>query len=166
MNLPKYKGDEKTPITDKLFVVIAPLLFLLILFTGATGQPPYSSGAEVKVIHGGKEVQFYNGLPFLYDNRLLVPLQTIALEFNVNIEYDSETCEVTIFKPRLPGIEQKIKFQIDNSIVDIDGSEKVQLEVAPLIRDGIVYMPLRFIVETFDRKMFWDDENKIAYITD
>ncbi|HZG77066.1 MAG TPA: stalk domain-containing protein [Paenibacillus sp.] len=80
--------------------------------------------------------------PEIKNNRTMVPLRIISENLGASVEWTKS--EVIITKNGM-----KVKLKTNNSTAEIDGTN-VQLDVKPYVKNNRVFVPLRFIAETFD----------------
>ena len=57
----------------------------------------------------------------------------------------------------------KIELQINNYIIDKDGKQKIS-DVPPFIKNDRTFVPLRFISETLNYNVKWNDDTKTVTI--
>ena len=95
-------------------------------------------------------------MPIIINNRTFVPVRFISESLGAEVEWNADTKEVTV---KYNG--KTIKMQIDNSVMFVDGAE-VALDSAPTIRQNRTLLPLRALVESLDKKVFWDDKGLIV----
>lgn len=102
--------------------------------------------------------KYDNVEPVVENNRTLIPLRAIIESLGADVKWTDETKTITITKD-----DKVITMQIDNVKATVDG-EEVELEVAPTIRKNRTLVPIRFISETFDLNVAWDDESKTIVV--
>jgi len=95
-------------------------------------------------------------MPIIINDRTMVPVRFISESLGAEVEWEEETKTVTV---KYNG--KTIKMQIDNSVMYTDG-ESVALDSAPTIRENRTLLPLRALVESLDKKVFWDDKGLIV----
>lgn len=141
----------------KIFCMIATLLTVLIF------SMVYAAEAQVQI--NGKLVEFTDVNPQVINNYTMVPFAKIFDELKCPYEWDPENRSVTATKGNL-----KIVLQIGNNIVTKTENgieEKIDLGTAvPVIRNNRTLVPLRFIAETLDKQVGWDNDFRTAIIID
>ena len=141
----------------KIFIIIATMLILSVYST--------TFAAETKVQLNGKEIQFTDVAPQIINNNTMVPFAKIFDELNCPYLWNPDDRTVTATKGDL-----KIVLQIGNNIVTKTKNgveEKIDLEFAvPVIRNSRTLVPLRFIAETLDKQVGWDNDFRTAIIID
>lgn len=100
-----------------------------------------------------------NEAPFIYKGRVLVPLRFVSETFGAKVEWDNIFKIVTII---LSG--QVIRLQVNNLTADLNG-KAVTLDVAPMIRSNVTFVPIRFISEAFGAGVDWDATHGLVKIT-
>lgn len=99
--------------------------------------------------------------PTVIQNTTLLPLRFVANQVvGAQVDWNSETQTVTITKNGTV-----VTVTVGSKLATIDGLE-VELEVAPIIQDGVTLLPVRFISETFDIKVEFDNITKVITLTE
>ncbi|WP_155985855.1 stalk domain-containing protein [Paenibacillus gorillae] len=97
--------------------------------------------------------------PFTQDGVTLVPMRPIfdALGANVSWEATTETIIGSKF-----GVSISLKVGKKTAIVN---GKPVKLDAAPLVRNGVTYVPARFIAEALDANVKWNSKDSSIRIT-
>ena len=156
----KYKNDNM-PFSDKLIVIGLTLFVLLIIFVGF-GDQSNACAAPIHIKYKSQEIKFNKGLPFIYDNRTLIPLRSVAETFKYKVTWYEETQTIACTHPDYDIV---VICKIDNNTAYIN-SHEIKLDTAPLIRDNITYVPLRFITEAFGKSVSWNNKTRTVTIKD
>ncbi len=117
----------------------------------------YSIGTFIK----GIAVDFdkYDGVkPMIENNRTLTPLRAVSEAYGAEVVWEEETQTITITKDII-----KIAMQIGSETAYVNEQE-VQLDVAPKIIKNRTLVPIRFISETFNLNVEWDEESQTVVI--
>ena len=104
----------------------------------------------VKVLIDGEAVVFTNGQPQSVAGRTLVPYRAIIEALGGSAEWSKELRKITARKDNTV-----IELTIDEKIGKKNGAE-IQMDVAPVIRNGSTLVPLRFVAESLDAKVNFD----------
>lgn len=96
--------------------------------------------------------------PFLKDGSTMVPFRFIGEEMGAQISYDPATKTATFSKDG-----KTIKVTEGSKTATVDGQAKT-LPVAPLEKDGSLYVPLKFVSEAFGADVTWIEEVQQAII--
>ncbi|SFG15199.1 Copper amine oxidase N-terminal domain-containing protein [Desulfotomaculum arcticum] len=133
-------------------------LFLIVFILAITTFPSICS-ASVKIILNGKEMNFTTP-PTNYNGRMLVPLRDIFEALGANIEWNDSSRTVTAQKD-------------SNQIILVVGGQatkngkSVDLDVPARIINNKVMVPLRFISESFNIDVGWDNNTQtISLLTE
>lgn len=118
---------------------------------------------DIKIIIDG-ELCTYEDTPIIISGSTFLPLRSVAVSLGVSndsehIIWDDFSKSVRLLHD---GIE--INLKIGSLEAKINGSPVV-LNAAPVIYNERTYVPLRFIAESFKRKVVWDDGLRAALIT-
>lgn len=124
--------------------------------------------------------------PVIENGRTLVPLRVVSENLGYLVEWDEETREVTITKPKegYTDVFTVIYFTIGDSNLhtfdmkvigeDVTGTyfevltevQTKKLDVAPKIVNDRTLVPIRAIAENFGRNVSWDNSNRTVVIGD
>ena len=120
--------------------------------------PPLDS---IRFFIDGRQVSFSKadglGVPFIQNDRTLVPLRKPLEAIGASVNYDSASRTVNIKKD-----ETEISIVVDGGMY-VNGSAFYQVAgpTAPtVIKDGRVYIPIRNVFEVLGYSVSWDAESK------
>lgn len=91
--------------------------------------------------------------PIIENRTALVPMRTIFEELGANVTWNNEDNSISDVKGNI-----KVWIQEGNTTAKINNRE-VNLSVAPKVIDGTAYVPLESIAQTFDEKVYWNNDN-------
>lgn len=125
--------------------------------------------AGVTVELNGETLNFtdangYTVNPQIINNRTMVPLRKIFETLGADIEWYGETETVIATKG-----DTKVKLQINNPIAELtkEGvTQKITLDSKPVIVNDRTLVPLRFISESLEKQVAWDQDTQTAIIID
>ncbi len=101
--------------------------------------------------------KYGNVLPIIENGRTLAPVRAVTEALGAEVDWNDETQEVAVIKDGIV-----IKMKIGSNIAYVNGEEKI-LDAAPEIRDDRTVVPMRFIAESFNLNVTWD-ENSLSII--
>jgi len=108
------------------------------------GETFFSDGERIKL----------DAPAYTRNGRTLVPVRVIAEGFGMEVDWDEQAQKVTVGG----GIEMTIGSDLMKA-----GGKTVRLEVAPELKNGRTFLPLRaFAEEALGKKVFWDDRGLIV----
>ena len=127
---------------------------------------------QIRVQNNGEFIDFTDSEgnvvePQIINDRTMVPFRKIFNALGVKDEdilWNGETRTVVAKKDNL-----EIELQIDNTTAKktIDGEiSEIKLDSAPVIVDGRTLVPVRFIAESMDKKVGWDNTYRTVIIID
>lgn len=103
----------------------------------------------------------YNGSVIKFDTdpinkggRILIPIRALTEGMGCDVKWDPKTMLVTVISPNE---NDKIVFDLDEGTVELNG-KPVDIDVKPGLHNNRTYVPLRFIAETFDLDVKYDDK--------
>ena len=103
-------------------------------------------------------VAFEDAVPFVKENRTFVPFRAILEKAGAKVEWDKESKKVTA---ELDG--KKVEMTIGNKTILVDGKE-VELDVAPMIKEGRTYIPLRGAFEGLGYEVEFEKDDNLYSI--
>lgn len=99
--------------------------------------------------------------PTVVQNTTLLPLRFVVNQVvDAQVEWNSETQTVTITKNGTV-----VQVTIGSHTAYVDGMP-VELEVTPMIKDGVTLLPVRFISEAFEIKVEFESSTKVITLTE
>ncbi|MBA2938604.1 hypothetical protein HZF08_09825 [Paenibacillus sp. CGMCC 1.16610] len=122
---------------------------------------PNLSMAEgvIPVLLNGEKISF-EVQPFIKEGTTMVPFRTLFEKLGYVVKWNEDTQSVTGYSNDLT-----IELQIGSTTAMVN-SVPHQLTIAPSIKEGTTFVPLRFIGETSGKNVSWDDENDTVLIRD
>ncbi|NHM26358.1 SH3 domain-containing protein [Desulfofundulus sp. TPOSR] len=99
--------------------------------------------------------------PFIAQGRTYVPLRYLALALNVaekDILWDKNTKTVLLTKD---GVE--LRLTVGSRTITVNGQAK-DMDVAPVIRDGLSYLPARHVAEALGYRVEWNQQNRTVLL--
>lgn len=101
--------------------------------------------------------KYDNVLPVIENGRTLAPVRAVTEALGAEVLWNGETQSIIITKDEII-----IELTIGSSVAMVNG-EEITLDVAPEIRNERTLVPMRFIAESFDLNVEWD-ENSLSVI--
>ncbi|MFJ7979944.1 copper amine oxidase N-terminal domain-containing protein [Lysinibacillus xylanilyticus] len=120
----------------KIFSGIFLALILII-----SSSPAYAANANIKIKVDGKQVAT-DVNPETKNNRTMVPLRVISENLGATVNWSDS--EVTLTKSDI-----RVILKLNSNTV-VKNGQKVLLDVKPYLKNGRIFVPLRFLAETFD----------------
>lgn len=123
-------------------------------------------GKAIECFYNGKVIDFAAngaGSPFVKDSRTLVPLRALTEEFGAEVQYSDSEEKATI---KLNDTE--VVVGVNDKLAVVDG-KAVELDVAAALVDNRIFVPLRFVSESFEKDVKWVNDTEkagIIYIND
>lgn len=99
-----------------------------------------------------------NTVPIVSGGRTLVPIRAIIEAFGGTVAWDNTTKTVTLTLD-----EDVIKLTIDSPIAYFNNNVTI-LDVAPTVINGRTMLPIRFIAESFNLGVGWQNDTRTVYI--
>lgn len=107
---------------------------------------------STKAVITGKE-QTLEVAPFFHEGRTMVPLRFVSEALGATVEWEAASQTIAIAR----GIN-RIQLQIGSKEAAVN-KESRTLDAAPLIKEGLTMVPLRFIGESLNMKVAFDEGN-------
>ena len=103
--------------------------------------------------------------PQLINDRTMVPMRKIFEVLGAKVEWFGETESIKATTDEL-----EIGLQINNTLATVKNAsgevKEITLDVAPVVINGRTLVPVRFIAESLDKTVGWDDWNETVIIID
>lgn len=149
-------ADEGRPAAE------ANYEYVLARGAGGLAQARLNSAVVIGVdppaaLVGGKikELRPENGIPFIENDRLFMPIRFVSEGFNLAVTWDGDEQSV-----RISGGGRTVKFIIGQNEMLVDG-DPVPLDAAAKLVDGRVFVPLRALSEGLGKNVFWDERGMV-----
>ena len=145
-----------------VFVLLLFCIFFNALFVNAAetavvlqiDNPVMTVNGVEKAVDEG-----YDTKPVIVDGRTLLPVRAVIEEFGGNVNWNSDTKEVS-----LTHNENEIVLTINSTQASINSSVQ-NLDTAPVIINNRTMLPIRFIAESFGFDVECNQNNKTITIT-
>ena len=139
------------------------LLALLLVFTFTL---KISASSDVYLVIDGKLI--VDGSPaFIENDRTIVPVRFVAENLGYDVSWNGDSKTVSIVDSKT---SKKIELTVDSKTAKIYDEnsklKKIKLDVAAKNTYGRVYVPVRFIAESFGTQVTWDDGWETVIIGD
>ncbi|KJD43471.1 GH25 family lysozyme [Paenibacillus terrae] len=140
----------------KKICFLAFLFLFLWVFPGETHATSSSSHIELD----GKDLSTAKGIQIQeVKGNILVPLRLIVEELGYKVNWEPKTSTVTI-----QDRDHNLSLQVNSPIASVDGNQ-MGLTVAPLLKGGTTYVPLRFVSEQTGLDVTWSSKLKTVFLT-
>jgi len=113
---------------------------------------------EITINGISKKIDAQGSKPIIKNGRTLLPIRVLIESLGGTVEWNAKEQKVTI---TLNG--HSIILWIGKTTALVDGN-KVTLDVAPQIINGRTYIPLRFVAESLNASVQWDQSTKTVTI--
>jgi len=97
--------------------------------------------------------------PTIIDGRTVVPVRAVTEALGASVDWNGATRSVTITRGN-----STIIMTIDSDIATVD-AVTTTLDVAPILINDTTMLPIRFIAESFDLDVEWDESSRTVIIT-
>ena len=116
-----------------------------------------NSKNDIKIEINGKNV-ISDVSPFIEKDRTLVPIRVISENLGYEVGWDNKSKKVTV-----KNNEKTIELVVGKK--DVKVNDKVTaIDVPPMIKSERTFVPLRFISESFDNDVNWDNNTRTVKI--
>ncbi|HDN85065.1 MAG TPA: copper amine oxidase N-terminal domain-containing protein, partial [Candidatus Aerophobetes bacterium] len=117
----------------------------------------------------GKREAFVNDMrkmldypPFIHKGRTMVPLRFISEGFGADVEWDPVVRVATITFSNEKEVVMKVS--PDSNVASLNGKPYI-MDVEPVIKEGRIFVPIRFVAEAFGSDVKWFlEERKVVII--
>lgn len=155
--------SQQTKATKAAVISVLLIVVFGVWFGGASlliqtvDAVPEINSANMSVIVNGKNIEFGNNGVLMIKNTTLVPFRIIFQHLGAKVSWDSKSQTITAKNSDIT-----MKLFVGKDYTEING-RKVAMNEAPLMYNGVAYIPIRFVSEHFDAKVIWNaKEQKIT----
>ncbi|MBU5426214.1 copper amine oxidase N-terminal domain-containing protein [Tissierella pigra] len=134
------------------------LTFVLVIGFIAASPKTINASSGIKVLLEGQELKF-DVPPQIIEGRTLLPLRAIFEALGLEVGWDDATRIIT-------GVAEgkEIILELDSKEVKVNGVDKT-LDVPAKAINGRTLVPVRFIAESLDMNVVWNQESKTVKIS-
>jgi len=104
---------------------------------------------NIRVIMGGRAVNFTDDQPIVENGIVLVPLASVMDQGQISYKYDERFQTVNVNTD-----QGALRMTIGKSFAMLNG-EREELEAPAQVRDGVVYVPLHFLALATGTRVVW-----------
>jgi hypothetical protein len=115
------------------------------------------STVAVGAAYGEVLTKTIDAAPFIFNGRTYDTTRPIAETFGIYVAWDQENQRVTLSR----GMSQVIMTVGSSELIwaSPDGQEAISIDAAPMLRDGRVFLPVRFWAELFGLSVYWNADD-------
>ena len=117
------------------------------------------SRVKILVYVDGKKVEF-DQEPIVINGRTMVPMRAIFEAFGATVSWNNSTQQVIAIKDAT-----ELSFIIGEKTMLVNRTNLLNIDVAPVIRNGRTLVPLRVISDALGYNVVWNDPNRVVSIT-
>lgn len=143
--------------------ILKNLSFLLLLSVLLLTTVSANENKDINLIVDGFKVDTEDK-PFIEKGRTLVPVRAISEHLGYEVNWILDKRQVKIIKGG-----QAVTLTVDDRNVEVregDIITDVAIDVAPKIVNDRVFVPLRFIAETYGEKVDWNENMRMVWVGD
>lgn len=142
--------------------IISTFLAVSFALSGTCGFAEQQK--QPRLIYNCTEVGDTGEMPFIHEGRTMLPFRLLLQTMGAEVGYNDEFRKVNAEKDGT-----KISFSLDDNYLYVtkgDATLRLKQDVANVVVNDRVYVPIRFIAEAFDLAVGWDNEECCAIIVD
>ena len=136
---------------------------LLLLFSAVLLITPFTSATDenTRIFLDGEEVSLSGVSAYLDTDigMIMAPVSLFSSELGISVDYNEESGTVILSRENTT-----VTFTVDDTEAQLN-SRNVTLDAPPVLKDGEVYVPLRFAAENFGYELTWNSEEQSVDIT-
>lgn len=130
------------------------LTVMVAVFAGAV-----QAAAAPSIVVDGKKLDLTGGARVeIVDGNVIIPLRIVTENLGFQVNWDSKTRGISITEG-----SRTINLTVGSKTALVDGSQK-QLLAAPVLKDNVTGVPLRFVSEQMGMDVDWNDATKTASV--
>ena len=140
------------------FALFAALIMSLLSPALATDDNVRPGGGS------GEYLMTMDAAAFVENDRTYLPVRYVAEPFGIRTSWDSATRTVTLSRGLVT-----VKLTIGSKTITISESgvtNTVLMDVAPIIRDGRTFLPVRYIADAFGITTMWNSDLQLVKLSE
>ncbi len=151
----------------KLLILFLFCSILLSSFSNVMAIDKISPDTNVKIFYKDKQWNFYS-TPVKYNNKVMVPGYEVMKNLDIEVTssfYKGYSDNINNFIWSVLTDDKAILIQVGKSNVWVNG-DSVELDVAPIVYNRIMYVPLSFISDVLCKSISYDNTISRVIISD
>ncbi|MGE4353029.1 MAG: copper amine oxidase N-terminal domain-containing protein [Oscillospiraceae bacterium] len=119
---------------------------------------------DVNVMMNNTPLTFTDAVPEIVNSRVMVPLRAIMENLGAEVSYDAESKTALITAG-----DKTLEFTLGDSsftVCEGDDCDVLTLDTEPYMKDGRIFVPVRFVAEALGYDVKWSDYYKTAVFLD
>ncbi len=140
-----------------LFLLIVVIVSAGLLIQNLAFTVGAEAGITINLVVNGAKLE-PDVPPQVVNNRTLVPVRIVSETLGADVKWDQALKAVTITRG-----EDRIILVINKELAWVNG-EILELDVAPIIVDNRTMVPIRFVGETLNAQIGWDQDTKTVSV--
>ncbi|MFS0725541.1 N-acetylmuramoyl-L-alanine amidase [Paenibacillus sp. 1P07SE] len=135
-------------------------LLMLLSVMVAVFPAIVQAAAGPSIVVDGKKLDLTGGARVeIVDGNVIIPIRIVTENLGFKVNWEAQTRKIDITDgSRTVGLTIGSKTAIVNGV-------EMQLLAAPVLKDGVTSVPLRFVSEQMGMNVSWDDQTKTATVT-
>ena len=149
--------------TTRILAIVMALCALLSTAAFAAETTAAAEPAPIAINVNGETVKFPDAQPYIDENnRTMVPVRFIAEALDANAIWYAETNTATLSRG---GTHITITIGDPNlKVAGMWGEDIVTMDTTAVLKDGRIYLPIRFVAQAFGGAVAYDAETNTACI--
>ncbi|MBE5039287.1 stalk domain-containing protein [Ructibacterium gallinarum] len=132
-------------------------------------EPFFQEEDDIKInIDGNYEMSFPDQQPMIVNNRAMIPIRALMETLGKTVDWNDEDQSVTIrdetVQVNLCLENTTMVKETKNPLTDVVSREDITLEVAPIMVNDRVLLPVRAVVEAFGAAVIWEEDTQTILI--
>ncbi len=150
-------------ISLALVICMLATSFVVVSADTKAGNLPPEGSANIMI--DGEYLKFVDAIPENVSGRIMIPYRVIFEYFGATVGFDEET---RIISGEKDGMVLSMKAGDKNiNYTAPDGTKSViKMDVAPYIKNGRTFVPVRFISSTMGYSVGWDSDMRTVIVID
>lgn len=136
-------------------LLLATLMLFMLLPANST-----HAAQPIHIVVNGYDVKT-DVQPFIEKNRTFVPIRFISEALGYKVSWNDVERSVTISDPKLGSVV----LYVNKQTYLVNGVDYTS-DVSPMIKQNRTFVPLRFVAESFDRKVDWIEGSRTVIVDD
>lgn len=114
---------------------------------------PAMGSESIGIQYEGYELELSSN-PIMRENHVMLPLRALSEEFGYSVNWNQELKRIQVSNGG-----KVITLYLNSQKADVDGKE-VEMDMKPVVIQGVTYVPIRFVSENLGYSVTWDAKNR------
>jgi len=141
------------------------LIVLLLVFNLGVNNVYAQELSPIKILINGEELKTDVGVEVV-NERTMLPLRAVFEKMGCKVDWNNDTKQITASNDKYEMKMTISSTSIERKNLSTNETNTIVIDQAPLIKESRTLVPVRFVAESLDKVVYWDNNARCVIIHD